>query len=538
MNRERSRNLTFRRAFRSLPRRTTEQTAALLTTLLFAVTIGVLVTEIAAQIEGIVDKTVPGVASECLLTHTPRNAISNGSCDLGANGAQHVRERVETIVDSRIESFDQRLPMLSHLALATTLILLSALGYYGSRRRPKLAAWFFNKTLLQTTIDMTLVGLYYVLVEFTDSTPDRASAAPEAFLIAIVFSLYATWDIISYRIEKDEYAQLALRKVPQEDVDFGYRRYVSLGLAVGLTILGLAYGHLGNFSAVDSSRSAVVIIDLVLILLVVAFRLVTTLGDKSIHYQGEYAESTGDTAETKRKLCSLRPVRCEHEHTCNICRGIASDVNICELMEMLPELDLHAMMLIRCVALQERKRRCCRDACDNGHNAPKKDGTDISQTSHLWRHAFAAGLGEHHEDHFGAYFEAADSECRSNDTECTTELSQKTCGSNDLAPVDGEDNAASDDVCGNSETKTDEKPSYQFCDPSQLTRVKLTPFGQYICGIITKDSRASAKHRCQCCPCRDCCCQPACMTDPDAQHPAQVTGPRSTVQQTRDSGDQ
>ena len=512
MNRERSRNPTFRRAFRSLPRRTTEQTAALLTTILFAVTIGVLATEIAAQIEGIVDKTVPGMASECLLTHTSGNAISNGSCDLGANGTQHVRERVETIVDSRIESFDQRLPMLSHLALATTLILLSALGYYGSRRRPKLAAWFFNKTLLQTTIDMALVGLYYVLVEFTDSTPDRASAAPEAFLIAIVFSLYAIWDIISYRIEKDEYAQLALRKVPQESVDFGYRRYVSLGLAVGLTILGLAYGHLANFSAVDSSRSAVVIIDLVLILLVVAFRLVTTLCDKSIHYQGEYAGSTGDAAGAKRKQCSLRPVRCEHEQTCNICRGIASDVNVCELMEMLPELDSHAMMLIRCVAMQDPRRRHGCNPCDVEHSSIADDAAEISQTSHLWRHAFIANVGERHEDYFAAYFEGANSEFRCHGTEYTKDNDRNACGHGSQTSAANEDGEEGSDTDGASGAGAAEGSTPQFCEPGRLTRVQLTPFGQYVYGIITTGDDAAFK-RCPC-PARsgDCCKQPACRT--------------------------
>ena len=534
MTRRGPRILTFRRVFRSLPRSATEQTAALLTTLLFAVTIGALTIEIAVQVEGIANKTVPAVTSKCLSGDGAGDLISNGTCVSNTAGNRTTQEAVETTVNNHIDSLTDRLPMLSHLAVAATLILFSALGYYESQQRTRLKVRFFNKAFLQATIDLISIGLYYVLVKLTDPTPDKASAAPEILLVAAVFGLYVMWDLLNYRIEKDEFAQLALRKAPKQTVPFGYRRRVSLGFAVGLIILALVYKC---FDIAPDNRLIVVVVDVVLISILIAYRIAKTIRDKETHYQGEHAMSMRDDAKVhcsgdspccggcaSANKCEMCRGRYNRECVCHIRNGIASNVNPCELMEMLPELDSHAMMLIRCVAMQEPRRRHGCNPCDAEHSSIADDAVEISQTSHLWRHAFIANVGERHEDYFAAYFEGANSEFRCHGTEYTKDNDRNACGHGKQTSTANEDGEEGSDTDGASGTGAAEGSTPQFCEPSRLTRVQLTPFGQYVYGIITTDDDAAFK-RCPC-PARrgDCCHQPACRTGSQTPNCPQKSG--------------
>ena|SRR5271157_6652220 len=95
------------------------------------------------------------------------------------------------------------LPAYSHLILATVLIAASWVGWTRSPSpgaRQDVGA-IFSAEFLILLVDVALVILYFILVQAVDFSegpgPSRASAAPEAFWLLWIFSLYLVWDVLT-----------------------------------------------------------------------------------------------------------------------------------------------------------------------------------------------------------------------------------------------------------------------------------------------------------------------------------------------------
>lgn len=90
----------------------------------------------------------------------------------------------------------------AHLSVAAVLMIMSWVGYHTSQARAR-DIRFFNLPLVQFLIDVALVVLYWmavIFVEHTSPLAQDASALPQAVIIAIVFLLYAAWDVTSWRV--------------------------------------------------------------------------------------------------------------------------------------------------------------------------------------------------------------------------------------------------------------------------------------------------------------------------------------------------
>jgi hypothetical protein len=91
------------------------------------------------------------------------------------------------------------------LGLAGTTTVTAWIGYHNSRNRARYSITFFNLPLLQFTIEIGLVYLYWLLVIWSARVGQRgtpASIVPETTLLACVFILNCSWDLSALTMRK------------------------------------------------------------------------------------------------------------------------------------------------------------------------------------------------------------------------------------------------------------------------------------------------------------------------------------------------
>jgi hypothetical protein len=85
-----------------------------------------------------------------------------------------------------------------HLLLAIVVAVTAWLGYHNSRNRARYVIAFFNLPLLQFTIDIGFVYLYWLLVVSSNT----ASDVTESVLISCVFALSCSWDLTALAMRR------------------------------------------------------------------------------------------------------------------------------------------------------------------------------------------------------------------------------------------------------------------------------------------------------------------------------------------------
>ena len=425
----RPRYVCLKRLFRPLPLKadTESKTGVLLVTVLFAIVIGQLAVVTSEQVVAIVQAT-----------------CSQSELDLLERATDKTSRECE--YDNWLDALGKRIAAVLHLAVAIVLAIASAVGYYNSRHVPKLKITYCNLPLLQTLLDVTMVIVYYLLVDFIESPARAADARPEAILVSISFALYALWDFVHYRIEKDEYSQVALRKVPKDCVDYGYRRGVTLGFFVAVLLVTGIYYLLFAVNVLVG-KGPTVVIDLVLLALLILYRAFKSLGDKELYYRGK--ERPGEQ-ERQGHPDKNRPKQ-------------QTKITLDELKKMLPELDEFTLKMIKKIGSQ---KSCC--------GVPITDFSECAAASGmLWAIAAAHQKARRHEEQ--AYFVV------SMTCDCST-TSKSPCCKSPCCKSDDEP-----------ETNKDESPRNGSKQCDWKCRVKLTTFGQFVYEICKKDEQVSAE---------------------------------------------
>ncbi|WP_419944957.1 hypothetical protein [Candidatus Poriferisodalis sp.] len=312
----------IKRLFRTVPTKSESQTGVLIVSVLFAIVIGRLLAKISTLV-------VEVTRAKCLRAEVDLlEIVSKG-------------EKVECLHATWLDALGERSEVILHLSIAVALIMTSAVGYYNSRQMPKLDVKFFNIPLLQALLDIAMVATYYLLVDLAEPSINQVSARPEAVLITIVFLLYVLWDFANYRVLKDEYSQVALRKVPGICVEYDYRRGVTLAffaVIAGVTIIYLLLYSAGT----ATGRASTVAMDVFLLFAIIMYRAFKVLRDSSSYFRGE--------------------TLCERPHDCKPWdrpTKITSD----DLKRLLPEIDEFTRHMIRTLAVsQDRKIEISSDA--------------------------------------------------------------------------------------------------------------------------------------------------------------------------------
>lgn len=192
--------------------------------------------------------------------------------------------------------FENRIATIMHYMVAFALSVSSFIGYYTSNNVPQLKIRFFNFPFAQFCLDISMVISYFVLFLFAEGPQDQPDARPEASLVAISFVLYVTWDMLSWRLKCDPLSQLALGARPYENSGFfeslENRRIVTIGFA---TFMALFAVYVEKFRT-PTSTVGVVVVDLILILFIMLFRLAKSFGDDDIKYRDQSLDPVATTA--------------------------------------------------------------------------------------------------------------------------------------------------------------------------------------------------------------------------------------------------
>jgi hypothetical protein len=197
--------------------------------------------------------------------------VTQAAIDLAEELVKFWDDGGEAIVETR----------LAHLSVAIVLTVLSWIGYHQSQQYPPFLIKFINIPFLQFVLDIAMVVTYYVVVAVAENSTtaevlnDDAGtvlthgAAPEAFLIFVVFGLYAMWDIAGYRLFRDpEYAtRLETPRDPASET-FGPRRRVTILYFFATGFLALAVWLWDPRSA-----GGVVLADTIIIVVLFLYRL-------------------------------------------------------------------------------------------------------------------------------------------------------------------------------------------------------------------------------------------------------------------------
>ena len=255
---------SFSRAFRTVPEVAKEQTGVAITSLLFALVISQLAINLAEQLAPvIVDVARQG-----------RSADGQELGDFVGDPLSWSRAR---------DVWSSQSVAIVHLLVAMTLTVTSAIGYYTSRNLPRLGVRFFNRAFFQFMLDTFMVFVYFLAIRVAEPHNSFADARPETTLVSVSFVLYVVWDLLSYWASLNPLDQVAMQRRHRESIDYGWRRHVTIwctGVAIVLTLV--AY-----WTASSSSTALVLSIDIALIALLIAYRLLKTLGDRNIDVRGE-----------------------------------------------------------------------------------------------------------------------------------------------------------------------------------------------------------------------------------------------------------
>jgi len=157
-------------------------------------------------------------------------------------------------------------PARTQLILAAVVTLTSWVGYHNSINRPQFKITFMNWPLAQSVIDILLVADYWLLATSAQTNMKaKPSASPQAILVLAAFVLYLLWDLVGWKIGSSRsYAQL--RDADNPWVFRPWRLAVTAGGVVAAAVTtGIAL-------AIDSTAMAVIVMNIVLIGEVLAYR--------------------------------------------------------------------------------------------------------------------------------------------------------------------------------------------------------------------------------------------------------------------------
>lgn len=156
---------------------------------------------------------------------------------------------------------------LAHLGLAVVVVITRWIGYHNSQKRSDYRMQFFNLPLLKFTLDMSMVFFYWLLAVNPEGVPELAgspsfapSADLDATLVLVILILYVAWDLASLGMAAadDEY--------PDAKHDWK-RTWVSIMTAIAVGALAL-----GVWRAPPDTTRAVIVVDVALILILIAYR--------------------------------------------------------------------------------------------------------------------------------------------------------------------------------------------------------------------------------------------------------------------------
>ena len=103
----------------------------------------------------------------------------------------------------------------ANLALASMLTLTSWVGYHNSANRPKFKIRFFNWPLVQFTLDIAMVFLYWTAASAAGSSSNSDHLTTQMALIVFeTFVLYFIWDIVGIFIGRNTDYQTILKADP------------------------------------------------------------------------------------------------------------------------------------------------------------------------------------------------------------------------------------------------------------------------------------------------------------------------------------
>lgn len=248
----------YSRCFNVQPEKATIQTGVAVTGFLFALVIGELAIKVADQLLPIFREPSPSLS----------DTLYKSDVMSGARVIDVLHDRYVTLL---------------HLAVAATLTVTSAIGYYTSVNLPKLRVRFFNKPFIQFLLDVTMVFVYFLLIEVAEESLSDADARPEVYLVLLSFILYILWDVVSFKLSLDDNAQKVLRgdqynKRQDRRRNYGPRRWVTVGFAVAAGIMAVVIAMCGS----RLSPGEVVVVDLVLIVILLLYRMVKSIVDCKI----------------------------------------------------------------------------------------------------------------------------------------------------------------------------------------------------------------------------------------------------------------
>ncbi len=175
----------------------------------------------------------------------------------------------------------------SKLAVATTAIVLSYIGFYNNRDEyPVWKARFINIPFLQYLLSIATLAAYWGLVAAAQGVEEN-SVRPEAVLVAAVFVIYLCWDGLQLKVQRTQkYLDVTCIQVRYDELNAtgpGRTTYaidnltkrtvargkVTLVFVIGLVVMGGAVWYLN-----PSDLASAVAIDVIYCLLLLLYRLV------------------------------------------------------------------------------------------------------------------------------------------------------------------------------------------------------------------------------------------------------------------------
>lgn len=176
---------------------------------------------------------------------------------------------VQRVLDDAAGASSVPAVAISHYVVAVVVTVFSWIGYHNSTYRPQHRIRFVNLPLLQFTIDIVLVGIYYYLAATAEAVSNQgiplgkvADARPETGAVLAAFMLYVAWDELGRRINNG-----SLRPSSTERDLRIYRRHVTRYFALLSLSLTIA-----TFANSPMPGAAVIVVDYSLVLVLFAYR--------------------------------------------------------------------------------------------------------------------------------------------------------------------------------------------------------------------------------------------------------------------------
>jgi hypothetical protein len=164
----------------------------------------------------------------------------------------------------------------SHLAVAATVTIASWIGYRSSNSRRSYRITFFNLPLVQLSVELAHLYLYWLLATTAERLPtfSTSSAAPsllpESLVLLGIFALYAAWDRIALSMRRsDRYPGLSLTE------DRPRRRVVTKVFSVAICLFTIVIAIVS-----PHTELAVLAGDVFLILFVIGHRAAQNYADE------------------------------------------------------------------------------------------------------------------------------------------------------------------------------------------------------------------------------------------------------------------